>query len=55
MNEYDVIREVISKIDDDEDIKGKDFKEFALKLIKLAEFERELSNKKEKLYVRFMK
>lgn len=54
MDGYDVLREAIFKIEDGIVITGKEFKELALNLIEYGEFERELSIKKQKLYIRFM-
>ena len=51
---FNVLREEISKTEDDTVITGKEFKEIALALIEHGEFERELSIKKQKLYIRFM-
>ncbi|GIP10414.1 hypothetical protein J1TS5_25840 [Paenibacillus macerans] len=54
MDGFNVLREAISKIEDDTIITGEKFKEIALTLIEYGEFERELSIKKQKLYIRFM-
>ncbi|MCM3701447.1 hypothetical protein [Paenibacillus macerans] len=54
MDGFNVLREAISEVKDDTIITGEKFKEFALYLIEYGEFERELSIKRQKLYVRFM-